>query len=137
MAEAGLPSTERVRKRRDFARVQRAGLRASGGHVVVLLAGRAPDDAAQGQAGTAAPRLGIVASRRVGGAVVRNRAKRLVREWFRRCKHALPRSVDLLVILKPGAAEAGLGTLAGELDAAIAELRRRAARPGAPRRRSR
>jgi ribonuclease P protein component len=42
------------------------------------------------------PRLGITATRRIGGAVRRNRAKRLVREIFRRHKH-LFQDVDIVV----------------------------------------
>lgn len=44
------------------------------------------------------PRLGISASRRLGGAVVRNRWKRLLREAFRLSRPQLPAGVDLIVI---------------------------------------
>ena len=47
------------------------------------------------------PRLGISASRRLGGAVVRNRWKRLVREAFRLTCAQLPEGVDLIVIPRP------------------------------------
>ena len=122
MAEAKLPRSERVRTRTDFARAQRSGRRAAAGHVVVLQFRRpAPCDGTF-ESPNDRPRLGIVASRRIGCAVVRNRAKRCVREWFRRRKHELPRSVDLLVILKPGVAELRAAALGAELDAAVAEL---------------
>lgn len=45
-------------------------------------------------------RLGIVASRRVGPAVVRNRAKRRFRELFRRHQEALPEACDVLIIVR-------------------------------------
>ena len=60
------------------------------------------------------PRLGISASRRIGGAVVRNRWKRLLREAFRRTRLQLPAGIDLIVIPRP-ACEPTLGTLIDSL----------------------
>jgi ribonuclease P protein component len=49
--------------------------------------------------GLAGSRLGIVASRKFGGAVQRNRAKRLIREMFRQLgPQASSARVDLVVI---------------------------------------
>lgn len=45
-------------------------------------------------------RLGVIASRRVGNAVSRNRAKRLLRELFRLNQDRLPTSCDLLLIAR-------------------------------------
>lgn len=47
------------------------------------------------------PRLGISASRRLGGAVIRNRWKRLVREAFRLTRPRLPEGIDLIAIPRP------------------------------------
>jgi ribonuclease P protein component len=47
------------------------------------------------------PRLGIAAGRRVGGAVARNRVKRLLRESFRRNKELVASSVDIVLVAKP------------------------------------
>lgn len=44
--------------------------------------------------------MGVTASRKVGGAVVRNRAKRLVREAFRATRNQWPAGIDLVVIVR-------------------------------------
>jgi len=46
------------------------------------------------------PRLGITASRKIGGAVVRNRAKRLVRAAFRALPELFAPGIDLVVIVR-------------------------------------
>ncbi len=73
------------------------------------------------------PRLGIVASKRVGNAVARNRGKRLVREWFRRLEEAP--AVDVVVILRDGAPALEASEAWSELDHGLHEAHRRARRP--------
>lgn len=73
-------------------------------------------------------RLGITASRRVGNAVERNRARRRVREWFRQ-HEPLPQGLDVVVILRAGAADVPHAELCADLDKvllrALRQLRRR------------
>jgi ribonuclease P protein component len=67
-------------------------------------------------------RLGIVASRKVGGAVVRNRAKRLVREAFRLTSPRCPARWDLVVIVRASTVEASVEALSRELLRAFRSL---------------
>ena len=94
-----LRRADRLRSRKDFVRVQREGRRRSSRCFVVLMAPRF-----QGEPGQR-PRLGVTASRKVGNAVVRNRVKRGIREWFRRSQDRLPRSQDVVVIARREAAQ--------------------------------
>jgi ribonuclease P protein component len=64
-----------------------------------------------------AARLGIAATRKFGGAVVRNRAKRLIREVFRRNKIA--RGFDVVVIPKRDLLDANLTVLEAEFRAIV------------------
>jgi ribonuclease P protein component len=67
-------------------------------------------------------RLGIVATKKTGNAVVRNRIKRLCRECFRLTLAMLPNDIDLVVIAKPGAHELGLRGVQSEWSAVAAKL---------------
>ena len=78
----------------------------------------APPRHADGAQTLARARLGITASRRVGGAVVRNRVKRRVREWFRTTR---PCAGDWVVIARSGAVELSARETARELDRLAAE----------------
>lgn len=73
--------------------------------------------------GLAHPRLGLSVSRKVGGAVVRNRWKRLLREAFRLSRRDLPPGVDLVIVPRQGV----VPELAPLL-AALPELARQVAR---------
>ncbi len=104
-----LPKSKRIRKRAEFVRLGQVGRRRSGTRFVVLTEPRRDG----------VSRIGITTSRRVGGAVVRNRIKRWVREFFRRHQHQLDPAQDVLVIARPGAASATYMDVKRELAAAL------------------
>ena len=66
-------------------------------------------------------RLGIIASRRVGNAVVRNRAKRRVRELFRH--HPAPAGFDIVVVPRRSLVGASFASLEAEYVATVGRLR--------------
>ena len=84
----GLKSAERLHSRAQFLGVYERGMKMHGRYMTLTALPNAQPFA----------RLGITASRRFGGAVTRNRAKRLIREVFRRNKIAP--GFDIVVIPK-------------------------------------
>lgn len=46
-------------------------------------------------------RLGVTATRKIGNAVIRNRARRLVKEAFRKIKRLVPAGCDYVVVARP------------------------------------
>jgi ribonuclease P protein component len=105
----GFPRTRRVRKRVDYLAIQGGGRRVSGDHY--MLFARRPE----GERAEAGARVGITVSRKVGGAVVRNKVKRWLRESCRRMQADLPAGLDLVIVARPSAARAGYGPTASEL----------------------
>jgi ribonuclease P protein component len=85
----------RLLNRRQFLFVQNTGTRSSGIGLILFTLQRIEKSEVLGG------RLGIVVSKKVGTAVIRNRVKRLIRESFR--KNILHRSqnTDFVVIAKP------------------------------------
>jgi ribonuclease P protein component len=87
----GLPRERRVRSRADFQRAYAEGTKVVT-RLFVLFARKN---------GGEISRLGVTATRKTGNAVVRNRARRLVKEAFRGCRAQLPEGLDLVVVVRP------------------------------------
>ncbi|MEA2391258.1 MAG: ribonuclease protein component [Solirubrobacteraceae bacterium] len=111
----------RLSRSAEFERVYRQGRSHANRHLVVHVFPRGDD---------APPRLGLSVSRKVGGAVERNRVKRLLREAFDLEVATLPVGCDLVVVARPDVRElAERGGLAGVREV-LAEVLARAT-PGA------
>ncbi len=76
------------------------------------------------KASAASPRLGITVSSKVGGAVTRNRAKRLIREAYRQCPLVQESELDLVINARPAIVRASYLELREELAQAIQHLLR-------------
>ena len=107
----------RLSRAAEFDAVYRRGRSAASRHLVVYTFPRETGDADEA-------RLGLSVSRKVGGAVERNRLKRLLREAFAELGPAAPRGVDIVCVARPGLAEVadgrGLEWLTGELTEVLA-----------------
>jgi ribonuclease P protein component len=104
-----LPRSRRIRKRSEYLQLQRTGQRRASRSFIVITRSRPAGES----------RLGITASRRVGGAVVRNRVKRLVREFFRLNQEHLRSRSDVLIIARSNAVELSYEELRNELNGAL------------------
>ena len=81
-----LPRTERVRRRPDFERAYDTGVKVHGRFMTVFIAPNGGGHA----------RVGVAATRKLGSAVERNRAKRRSRELFRR--HKVAAGLDIVIV---------------------------------------
>jgi len=116
-----LPTEHRLRRREDFATAVRRGRRAGRPLLVVHFRSGATDpDAARGAAPP--PRAGVVVSKAVGGAVVRNKVKRRLRHLMRERVALFPPGSLVVVRALPGAGDADHAQLAQDLDAAVQRL---------------
>ena len=107
---------QRIRRRSDYQKAYREGTRVNGRLMTLYLL---PN-------GLEVGRLGVAATRRFGGAVERNRAKRRIRELFR-TRQDLVAGFDIVVVPKRGFAEASGADLERDY---LGALVRAAHRPG-------
>ena len=109
---------DRVRTRPEFEQAYEHGLRVSGRFMTLFVA----------KNGGKGSRLGIAATRKLGPAVVRNRAKRLARELFRKQKP--PAGLDVILVPRREMLDAPFATLEADYRTTLA--RRDRAQPQRP-----
>jgi len=120
---ARVSSRGRLSRSAEFERVYRHGRSVANRQLVLY---------SFPNASTERPRLGLSVSRKVGGAVQRNKVKRLLREAFAQAEGDLIAGQDVVVVARPAAGElAEREGLAG-VDAALAELIGKAGLRGSP-----
>ena len=134
LAARGLAPHERIRRRPEFERAYSEGTRVNARFMTVIVV---PNSCTY-------PRLGVAASRKLGGAVRRNRVKRLVRELFR-CHKAGPAfdtqpGLDVVIVPRREMLDAPFSEIEADFNRAIKNCResagktsRRNARHGTPR----
>ena len=94
-ARLRFPRSSRMKLPGDFARAKARGQRWVSGCLIANVLVRP---------GGSASRLGVVTSKKIGDAVARSRARRLLRESFRLHQHALTGAVDLVLVARPSIA---------------------------------
>ena len=100
------PKSERVRQRAVYLAVQGRGRKWQSASFLCFMA----------SSPVGARRLGVTVTKRVGGAVVRNRVKRLVREVYRQNKAVFPLAADVVFVAKQRAAGLGFYEVKREIE---------------------
>jgi len=99
------PKTARLRQTKDFAKVREHGKTSQSRLIRIGLLRTAADQPAK---------VGIITSRRVGGAVVRNKVRRRLREILKTCISQIPAGLLVVIIAKSTAAEVPFKQLQAE-----------------------
>jgi ribonuclease P protein component len=117
-AREGFPRDARLVRRAEFEAVYRGGGRLSSAQFVVFYRAN----------GGGRSRFGTSVKKALGGAVVRNRIRRRIREIVRRSNSEIPPGWDLVIHPRKSVERAAFAPLAAELVALLKEVPGRAAR---------
>jgi ribonuclease P protein component len=119
--DQGLPKHKRLRKRSEFQQVYQEGLRVPGRLFTLFYR----------QIASAEPgRFGLTVSRKVGGAVVRNRVKRLLRESIRHSWELFPAGSEVVFHARNIMRDTDLATVQSEVERGLDKAARRSGGKG-------
>ena len=96
----GIPKEFRIKKSNEFSSIRSLGIRRVTPYFITQLKFVVSNEADANSLPMTC--LGVVASRRVGNAVVRNRGKRIIRRLFYKHRSLLPVGSQLVVVLRLG-----------------------------------
>ena len=116
------PRSARLLRHADFERVYKQGRRHFAAHLTVFYLPRKQND------GESGPRIGFTVSKVLGGAVVRNRMKRRLREAVR-LHGMIPAAVDVVINPKKTLLSAVFSDLQNEVRRAFEVIEKSMAKP--------
>ncbi len=103
------PRTRRIIRGRDFQEARATGQRLAVGCLVLNWVNASREQT----------RLGVITSKKIGGAVVRARARRLLRESFRLNQHRIISSVDLVLVARQSIVDKDFAGVEGDFVSAL------------------
>lgn len=113
-ASLGFPRERRIKQGRDFGRAKTLGRRLTQGCLIMNWVDLPAADCS---------RLGVITSRKIGHAVIRSRARRLLREAFRLNQRCLSKTVDIVLVARNSIVGKGFSEVESDYLAALKKAR--------------